>query len=117
MNAPVSFGPATRQLTQDLTYWAPGARDKFGERGFSAPVLLKGRWKESNELVMNSQGEEITSGTQARVPSDVVEGGQIALGDYTEQADPSLVPGALEIKVFKKTPDLRVANWSRRAMM
>lgn len=117
------YGPGDRGNTQPITYWAPGTSlDDFGELGFSAPVLLYGRWVDKTELATNGRGEEITSSAQVHLTQDVVEKGYLAQGDYTStgssySATPIGVDGARIVQGFSSIPDLRFMEQRRKAFL
>ena len=111
-----NFGPTARNMHEDLTYWAPAARDKFGERSYATPVVMRGRWMVKNELITSLTGDEVVSSAHAVVPVDVAEGGMLVQGDYAAQPDP-LLTAAYEIKTYTKIPDLRQSSWLRQAFM
>lgn len=114
------MGPSTRNLNQDVTYWAPGDPNSVGDYGyknFAAPVKLVGRWETKTQLAKNTAGEEFVSNATVFLPSDIIIGGYLAEGDQTAFADPGTYDGAWEIKQFIKTPDLRRIETERRALL
>lgn len=101
---------------QQMTYWAASGNDGFGGKAFSAPVLLMCRYELRQDIARNAVGEEVVARSRAWVPSDVVEGGYLALGDQTASADPTVVSGAEEIVAFIKIPDIKSMGYERRAL-
>lgn len=93
--------------SQEITYWAPsGSLDRYGKQTVSAPIKLIGRWEDKIQVVVNNNGEDITS--KARVffiGQDISSDGWLKLGDSTAQSDP-VVAGASLILAIGKTPDL-----------
>lgn len=106
---------AQRNLRQDLTYWGPGALNKYGQQDSIAPVLIKGRWQDKIQQVATMSGEEVTSKAEVFVDRDVAVSGFLALGDHTNSPTPT--EGALEIQNFSLIPDLRNLGSERKAYL
>lgn len=104
-------------LVQDLTYWGPAGEDRYGNRAFANPVLIKGRWEERNEEVTTIGGETITSAAIVYVDRDVAVNGYLAQGDSTGVSDPHLTTGAAQIQAYQQIPDLRNAAAMRKAVL
>lgn len=111
------MGPASRNLRSAITYWAPSTRSEWGQRGFMAPTKIRGRWTEAGETVTLNTGQEYVSKAIAFVDRELAAEGYLALGDYTEITDPTLVVDAYEIKAFRGTPDLRNLEQERKAYL
>lgn len=98
----------SRQMKQEITYWAPGTSDGFGGKGYLSPVLLQGRWEDKTENVLTPKGDTIISRSRIFLSQSVAVGGMIALGDQTAFLSPGLSSSqAWEIRVVGKVPDLR----------
>lgn len=96
-----------RNMHQDLTYWAPGAKDRYGKTTFAAPVVKKCRWEDRIETFQDKQGEESTSKSRVMlVDTDIDVDGYVYLG-VSVATDPLKLAGAFEIQAISKTPDLR----------
>ena len=111
---------ASRSLNQDITYWAPstsGETNDFGHPIFSTPTLIKGHWQDKVQQIRKSTGVEVVSMAEVHVDRDVDESGYLALGDFTEEADPESVEEAREIQTVLKTADLRNLDHERRAFL
>lgn len=111
------MGPASRNLRQVITYWAPSTRDEWGHRGYSAPVKIFGRWTQADETVRLNTGEEYVSKSVVFTDRVVLSEGYLALGDFTASPTPLGVSGASEIKAFRSTPDLRNLEQERKAYL
>lgn len=111
------FGPSSRNLTQVLTYWAPGSMDGYGAKGFAAPVLIKGRWTEAAEEVTVPGGQVIVSKAVVNVDRDVIVTGYLAQGSHLAEPNPHAVEGAEKIQQFLSAPDLRFMDQNRRAYL
>lgn len=107
----------TGGLIQDITYWAPAASDRYGNKGFSAPIVLKGRWEDKNEEFVAPGGSTITSAAVALVDRSLLVQGYLAQGDLTAVSDPTLTNAAWEIRAFVEGRDLRNITPVRKAVM
>lgn len=107
----------TRNLNQDITYWPPAGEDKYGEREFEAPQLIKGRWEERTEEVMSYSGDTIVSQAIVYVDEDLAHDGFLAEGDFSSATSPHSVETAYQIRVVRKIPDLRSNNFERSAVL
>lgn len=112
-----SFGPAGRNLKQDVTYWSPNGVNGFNETIYSPPVLLKGYMVQQSATVNNTAGEQVQSSTAAYLDTDVEEDGWLATGDQTAITDPTQADGAYKIQAFRSSPDLRNLSQERRAFL
>jgi hypothetical protein len=105
-------------LIQDITYWAPGAEDRYGNKTFAGPALLKGRWEDRNEEVSVIGGNTIVSKAIAIVDKPIHNQGYLALGDYVGIATPDLVgDAAQEIRAAFRLADLRNVSSVHKAVM
>jgi len=110
----MSLGSIIRKnLVQDAVYWGNPTNKGSGGQTFSAPVAIKCRWEDKNQL-FNTGGERLVISSRALVyvDRDVDEQGKLWLGllaDLSEaqKADPDLLEGAApSIKKFEKIPVL-----------
>lgn len=98
---------------QTATYWKAGDLDDFGNPQWSAPVLLKVRWEDRNELYYDSDGRERRSQSMVGVDRDMNIGDYLQYGDQTSNTTPG--EKAKEIKDFRRTPNLhntKVDRWA-----
>lgn len=103
--------PYTRNMRQDATYWAPGTNDGFGNRTFAiAPVLIKCRWQDVAKLFRSATGEERTSVAIVYVDRVLEVGGYLVRGNMTQEADPTTVEGAHEVRQLGSSPNLRATQ-------
>lgn len=109
-------GPATRNLKDTITYWAPAGLDRYQVLSFDIPQVYKGRWTAENKEVTSDAGEQLVSSTQVAVPIEMVTGGYLAEGSHLGVADPRSV-GGKEIQAFMSTPDLRSLEQRRVAFL
>ncbi len=97
-------------LSQNVVYWAPTTPTGYGKDTFVAGVDLNGRWEETEEKVINMNGEEVISRVRCYIDEDVKEGGYLWLGATSDSAyddDPGNVDDAQRIIAFKKIPRLK----------
>lgn len=110
-----SAGPASRNMIEPITYWAPAGMNTYNEYTYAAPVLIYGRWTYSSHLVTNNHGDEITYNALVLLTTDVVEEGYLALGDHTATSNPNDSIPSFQIKAFHTATDLRNIEKERRA--
>jgi len=105
-----------RLLKQTATYWAGPSSDGWGGYEFSDPVTVNCRWIDRIEVFTDESGREQRSKAVVLVESDVVVGGYIALGDYSDSqyGDPTSVSGAYQIKAFAKVPNYKGTKFLRK---
>jgi hypothetical protein len=106
----------TKNLKQKGTYWAPGAPDGFGGLAFSAPVSIKLRWEDVQELFITAGGEEVRSEAKVFVDRDLVIGGMLYLGT-SAATNPTTLPSAKEVRGWKKIPSLSATEFFRTAFL
>lgn len=98
----------SNKLNQEATYWAStGATDLYGKPVFSAPVKIKCRWEDANELFQSKGGEERTSKAKVFAITEMDIDGWLAPGNQTSQANPHNADKAWEIQGISTFPDLR----------
>lgn len=101
---------------QEATYWASPVPDGFGGHTFDPPERIKVRWIQKSEEFLSTRGSPEFSQAVVHSNQDLDIGGYIFLGT-SFAADPTTVDGAFPIKRFKKTPDLRNAEYARKAWL
>ena len=106
----------TADYQDQVTYWQNLGTDGWGDRSFAAPVVLMCRWEEIAEKFLMYDGEQKVSKAVVYIPQ------LLAIGDYlyrglTSQVNPTVLPGAYEIKQIMEIPDLRRAFKERRAFL
>lgn len=108
----------SKMRKQKCVYWAPAGTSKDGRRTFAAPVQLDCRWEETAELFIKADGTEATSRAVAYVSADVVQDGCLLLGTLvTGMTNVPSAYGALPIRSFAKTPNLKATEYLRKAIM
>ena len=92
-------------MPQDLTYWAFAGVDAYSQSTFSAPVTVKCRWQDKQELFRNAQGQERVSSAIIYPVQALGVKGFVKLGiDAT--VSPLGVSGAHEIQSAGTSPNL-----------
>ena len=73
----------TKMRRQLCTYWGPAANDGFGKLTYDIPISVKCRWDDTQELFIDSNGDQVLS--KSIIYPDIVmeNGGFVALMDWT----------------------------------
>ena len=100
------MNPYTRNMTQDATYWPPGANDGFGGTSYGAPAAIKCRWQDKAELFRDAEGREVTSSAIVYPDQELSVRGYLLLGESVA-SDPQQVSGAREIRQAGTSPALK----------
>ena len=91
-------------LKQDAVYWGPGVGDDdgFGNRTFAAPIAIKVRWEDKQQLALSADGEEFMSIATVYVDRELANQGWLFLGLLVDlpssNGDPKDVTDAWEIR-------------------
>ena len=96
----------TRNMTQTATYWQPLGITASGQTTFNAPILIKCRWQNKNDVFKNTEGKDEVSSAVVYPNSQLEIRGYLALGDETANAYPLDVASAFEIKNVGSSPAL-----------
>lgn len=110
-----SLSTATRNLREDITYWAV-IGDGFGGYIFKGPFFLKGRWEQKQQLIWTAKGEEEVSAAQVYLSGDVEIGGYIFRGK-SATVDPTTLPTAWIVRQFNRVPALSGTRMQRKAFL
>lgn len=98
-------------LKQRAVYWSSPVPDGVGGHTFDAPVVIKVRWEEKNEVFKNPSGKEEMSSGIVFSAIDLDLGGYLflgLLGDLdSNPVDPEKINDTAEIRRFDKLPALR----------
>lgn len=109
-----------RNLRQDVTHWPVTGSDGFGGFTFGSPVLLRGRWEDTNEIFTDGVSmEQAVSRSIVYLGADIDEGDYLALGDFvtgTPVTDPTTVTSH-RIRTRDKSTDLRGLRTLRKAYL
>lgn len=110
-----------RNMHQDVTHWPVTGSDGFGGFTFGAPILMKGRWEEKQELFLDANSEEAISKGIVYLITDVDVGDWLALGDYvtipTPIINPSTLDNAYRIRQRNKSTNLRNTEALRKVYL
>lgn len=99
----MTLPPYTESMTQEATYWPPGANDGFGGRGVLTPVPIACRWQDDAQLFRTPEGREAVSRAVVYTSQPVALGGYLLLGRSDSDVLP---PGAEEIRQIGVSPSL-----------
>lgn len=98
----------TRSLRQDATYWPPITNDGFGGKSVSIGVLIKVRWEDKTVLFRSVDQREETSSSvvYTKKIDNVVNGGKLALGDFSGDLPPSN-EDVFEVRQVSQSPSIK----------
>lgn len=103
---------------QQVTYWANTGESLYGaQNAFAAPIVIEGRWEDRQEQAIGMNGEEFVTKAVVYVARAIELGSYLAEGDQTSFNDPTIIPGAHEVKSFSSIPDLRNVVTERKALL
>jgi len=119
-----------RVLNQKALYWAPLGNNQFNEKSYASPVVVKVRWEDKREEIINASGTRVISNSRLYMGSDVVEGGfvflllggakppstmtdQDLINSVPNRLDPTQLENAREIYRVEKLPDRKVTEFLR----
>lgn len=106
----------SKGLKQDATWWA-STSDAFGGFTFGAPVSVKVRWEDRNEVFVGPLDKsERVSAAVVYLDRDVGLFDYLYLG-VSVASDPTAVAGARKVERFDKIPDLRNLQVMRKAFL
>ena len=104
---------------QDITYWPVTGSDGFGGFLYGPPVLLRGRWEDTQALFIDANKEEVLSSAIVYLGTDIDTGDYLGLGDYTDPVvdRPTTLTTAFRIRQRSRTTDLRNMQALRKAYL
>ncbi len=97
---------------QTLSYWGTPVANGYGGWSWDAPIEIKGRWVDKQELFINAAGEQVLSKAKVFVDRDLDMGGYIYSGT-SSTVDPTDVVGAHRIEGWKKVASTVIDNYLR----
>lgn len=103
-------------LNQEVTHWTTGEAH-FEGFSFGSPEVLSARWEDRSVLYITKGGEQKVSNAVVYLSDDVAEGDYIALGSYTDVADPTSLVNAFRVMQFQKLPDADGLEYLRKAVV
>lgn len=136
------MGIINRMLKQTAVYWGAPVDNGNGDLTYPDPVAVHCRWETVVGAVTNPRTHDVLYDSTVYVDRDVAVDGYLYLGSIEdavvshepwpgylwpedfyaegywpelESKDPEDVPGAVRIKGFRKTPDLRNKEQLREA--
>lgn len=101
----------------DATYWPSPTENGYGGVTYDAPRLIKTKWEDRVEQFTDINGEDSQSMSIVYVLEYMDEGGYLARGDYTSEADPTNLKKAYYIKRVDVVRDLRGLNEEIRVFL
>ena len=108
-----------RKLRDSITHWPLTGSDGFGGFTFGAPILLKGRWQDKNEVFITPNNEEVVSAAIVYLNTDIAEGDYLAQGDHATVpiANPATLSTAHRVRNYGRSTDLRGLVALRKAWL
>ena len=102
-------------LRDTAVYWGNPVPAVDGTVTYDAPIEIGCVWKEDMRRVKDFFEKEIVSRAHVYTSIDVIEQGMLFHGKLTdltagEQANPTTIPDAYEIRRFMKTPSLSIKD-------
>jgi hypothetical protein len=104
-----------RRFPEKITYWAPGDTGDYGVAEDVAPVLIYGRWEDSQELFRDASGDEAQSVAVVYLDRPVRVDGYLVRGDFTSST--TRVADAREIKQVTAIRNMRYSDQENKAFL
>lgn len=111
-------------MVQDAAYWPPASvNDGYGGITYGMVQLIKCRWQDVQTVMRDAQGDEFVTDAVVYPNTEVVEGGLLALGDFSGDLDSSgdldhlTIPGAREIRKVNQSPERLTGRILFKAML
>ncbi len=73
-----------RKLNQTAVYWGNPVNNGYGGFSYDDPIEIKCRWEDSNQVVVEMNGEQIISRAIIYPDTDLQENGVLFLGDMED---------------------------------
>ena len=110
----------TRNLRQTMVWWDRSGKNKFNKPTFAAPVEKICRWEDKEELFIDTDGMEVKSQGVIYTAHDMASGDYVYLGELadlssSDEADPTVVSTAYEVRAFRKVPGIKSNESERKA--
>jgi hypothetical protein len=105
-----------KMLVQDGVWWKKTGADTYGNPTFDEGTEIKVRWDgKVQEFIDQTTGTKTVSVAVVYVDRDVGVGDVISLGEIPEDAvlNPKLLPNAVTVKTFSKSPNLKCSEFLR----
>jgi hypothetical protein len=112
-----------RTYTQTAVYWGNPKEDGFGGKTFDAPIEIKCRWEERQQVLTDAKGNIEGSRASVYILQDLDQQGFLYLGTLVglttdQKNDPTKVEGAWVIKQFEKVSELgSTTNFIRKVYL
>ncbi len=119
------MGWINRQLHQQAVYWPPAdvygvpATDPYGRAYVGQPVQIVCRWEDSAEERLMPDGRVVKINAEVFCDRPLAIRGYLMQGSLNDLTplDPSVTPGAYEIRDFNSTPSMGVNQYSHMATL
>ena len=112
----------SKLLSQTAVYWGSPTVDGWGNYTFAAPVEVTVRWVDKAELFLDGNAKQQVSNAVVLLDQDVDVEGYLYLGtldelDSAQEADPTAVDTAYQIKKVAKVPDVFAKGYLRKVWL
>lgn len=102
----------SRVCVETAVYWAPGAKDGYGNNVWSEGVEISCRWDDKTEKIVDKYGKEIVSQAQLLITQDIdIEGylyrGTLDSLETEQKSNPKLVTTAYPIMRYERSPEFK----------
>lgn len=104
-----SFGQFLKRVCkQDALYWGTPVNNGY-EDEYTPPILIKCRWEDVSEFILDDKGCQILCKAKVIVMADLSLGGVLYLGDFSgitneHRVDPLSLDNAYIIQRISKIP-------------
>lgn len=88
----------------------------YGRKTYEAPTIIRGRWEDRSDQIINQTGAEVLSRSRVYTTGPLQIGGYLLLGESAD-VDPRTTDGAREIQQVGRIPDLRANKSLHTAFM
>lgn len=106
----MAISPYAYDMNQAAMYWAPGTNDGAGGVSYAAPVQIRCRWQNKNDLFRSVDGQERVSSAVVYPDRALKVQGFLLLGTSVTDSDPRRIADAFEIKQVATSPDLDLVD-------
>ncbi len=114
----------TKRMRKQLAvYWSSPVKDGFGGASFDAPVEIKVRWEQKQELFIDDSGNEVRSQAVIYPGQDLGIGGYLYLGEVNDLDSTVMEPedvttgNVYEIRASSISPNRKGTSYVRKVWL
>lgn len=87
-----------KYMIHTITLWTPsGTLDVFGKITYNEGVQIIGNWKNKIQLLVNSEGREISSNTKVLLDQPIPNESYLYFGEILLNTEPEKLEGAFKL--------------------